>query len=100
MAQSYAWNRGSLGFDVWDRLWEALYESQGEWIAYIYRVDNEGRLVRPYLRKCAAWESLPNMLRDELGGGDFVVMIRSGRKMRFSGRVAVVEGFAPKQGNL
>ena len=100
MGHDHVWDRGSSGFDVWDRLWEALYESQGEWIAYIYRVDPEGRLVRPYLRKCAAWESLPDMLRDELGGGDFVVMIRSGRKMRFSGRVAVVEGFGPQRRNL
>jgi hypothetical protein len=31
------------------------------------------------------------MLRDEFGGGDFRLLIKHGRTMKFSGRIAVVE---------
>lgn len=84
-----------LGNDVWERLWETLAKSRGRWVAYIYRVDRDGRAIRPYVSKCYATDELPTMLRDELNGGEFEVMIRSGRTIRFSGRIAVVEGFAP-----
>jgi len=80
--------------DVWERLHAVLYESRGRWLAYVYRISKDGHVVRPYIAKCDASEDLLMILRDEFDGGDFEIIIRSGRIMRFSGRIAIVEGFA------
>jgi len=81
---------------VWDRLWNTLYGATGESIAYVYRVDRHGKILRPFLVRCEATPDLPMMLRDEYGGGLFRVLIRRSREMQFSGTVAVVEGFSSK----
>ena len=82
-----------MAVDVWMRLDDALEQSEGEWLAYIYRVDRNGHAVRPYLRKTSAWPGLLYMLRDDLNGGEFEILIRAGRSMKFAGRVSVIEGF-------
>jgi len=80
-------------FSVWDRLCYTLDAATGESIAYVYRVDRHGEILRPYLVRCEATPDLPMMLHDEYGRGLFRVLIRRRRKMQFSGTVAVVEGF-------
>lgn len=79
---------------TWDRLWETLYGADGESIAYVYRIDRQGKTLCPFLVRCPASPDLPLMLRDEYGGGLFRVLIRRGRAMQFSGTVAVVEGYS------
>ena len=78
-------------FDVWGRLWQVLHDGRRELLVYVYRIDRQGEVVKPYLVKCIAWPGLLEMLRDEFGGGDFLLLVKSGRKMQFSGRIAVVE---------
>jgi hypothetical protein len=82
--------------NIRDRLWETLDGATGESIAYVYRVDRHGKILRPFLVRCEATPGLPMMLRDEYGGGLFRVLIQRGREMQFSGTVAVVEGFSSK----
>jgi hypothetical protein len=79
------------GFDVWDRLWKVLHDGDRESVVYAYRINAQGEVTKPYLVKCVAWPGLLKMLRDEFGGGDFLLLIKSGRTMKFSGRIAVVE---------
>ena len=81
---------------AWDRLWDTLYRADGECIAYVYRIDRQGKILRPFFLRCVATPDLPMMLRDEHNGGLFRVLIRRGREMQFSGTVAVVEGFSSK----
>ena len=81
--------------DVWDRLWSVLNEEGEELLAYVYRIDRRGQVIKPYLVKCEAWPRLPQMLRDEFGGGRFLLLIKSGRTMKFAGRISVVETTAP-----
>lgn len=59
-------------------------------VAYIYRLDPRGHAVKPYWLKRSAD---PNLVRQiqSAGGGKFWVIIRRGRTMVFSGRLA----FAP-----
>lgn len=84
MPRTFAFN-----FEVWDRLISTLYESRGHWVAYVYRLDRDGRAVRPYLTRCEASKDLPMMRRDEFGGGEFEILIRQGRRLKFAGRIAV-----------
>ena len=78
-------------FDVWDRLWRILHEEDRNSVVYAYRINARGEVTKPYLVKSAARPEVVNMLRDEFGGGDFLLLIKSGRTMKFSGRIAVVE---------
>lgn len=75
--------------DTWDRLWTCLEEADGASVAYVYRLDASGNTQKPYLLRYPAWPTLPSILRDEHGGGDFKILIRRGRKMVFSGKISV-----------
>ena len=79
------------GSDVWDQLWTVLYGGERGLLVYVYRIDALGEVVRPYLMKCEAWPGLLRMLRDEFGGGGFLLVVKSGRRLRCAGRIAVVE---------
>ena len=81
----------SLEMAVWDRLWAALHDDDDGAVAYVYRIDPGGRIEKHYLVRCEVWPGLPEILRDQYGGGDFAIRIKSGRVMKFSGRIAVVE---------
>lgn len=83
--------RYPTAFDVWDRLWAALHHGSKGLIVYVYRINPNGKVIKPHLIKCAAWPGLVQMLRDEYGGGNFRLLVKSGRTMKFSGRIAVVE---------
>lgn len=64
-----------------------LLERDFEHDVYVYRVGEDGCVVRPYLHKCPPCPELPELLRDHFGGGAFRVMVRRGRTMVFSAEV-------------
>ncbi len=75
--------------DIWDRLWAYLAASHLRDVVYVYRIDEDGRPIRPYLLRSHATEELPYILRDKYGGGAFKILIRRGKKMLLSGRIAI-----------
>jgi len=75
--------------DVWDRLEIVMQEQNYERIVYVYRLDERGTPIKPYLVKLFADRDLLDNLRDRFKGGDFRLLIREGRKLIFSGEVSV-----------
>ena len=75
---------------VWEKLWTVLESNDEEAIVYIYRLDSHGKAIKPFLLKCEIWPELPDMLRDEYGGGEFKLLIRKKRTMVFSGKIGIV----------
>jgi hypothetical protein len=78
--------------DIWDQLWAVLHGDERGLLVYVYRIDPQGEVIRPYLVKCEAWPGLLRMLRDQFGGGTFLLLVKSGRELRCAGRIAVVGG--------
>lgn len=76
----------------------ALYDRGDAAVAYVYQVDAQGIAKKPYLVSCEPWPGLPEMLRDKYGGGEFRILIRSGRAMKFSGRIAIEMSPLRRQG--
>ena len=74
---------------VWEKLWAVLESNDEEAIVYIYRLDSNGKAIKPFLLKCEIWPELPDMLRDGYGGGYFKLLIRKNRMMVFSGKIAI-----------
>jgi hypothetical protein len=75
---------------MWLRLWNLLDDPSDDDWAYVYRVDQFEKPLKPYLVKY--W--LPGtdliwQLQTQLGGGLFRILIRSGRVMKFAGVVGV-----------
>ena len=61
-------------------------------LAYVYRLDSRGRPIKPYAAKWGALEGALELLtriQYSLGAGEFRVIIRSGRRMLYSGIVRV-----------
>ncbi len=71
--------------ETWDRLWEICYRGDPDDVAYVYRVDADGAVVKPYFLKCTPTNDLPEMLRDDYGGGAFRILVRRCKKMILSG---------------
>jgi hypothetical protein len=71
----------------WTRFLDALDQDEGDQTAYIYRIDSQGRVIRPFIQKLPANSALITHLCG-IGGGQFRVIIRRGRTMVYSGRVA------------
>ncbi len=76
--------------DVWLELDNWLYSNDPELTVYVYRIDENKRILKPYLLKCEAYKNLWMDLRDCHGGGHFLVLIRKLRKMVFRGEIAIV----------
>jgi len=74
---------------VWERLWRALDDPAGNRTVYVYRLRTGRKRPNPHIWKGFAWPNLPEMLRDEFGGGDFRVLIRDGRRMVFGGEISI-----------
>jgi hypothetical protein len=66
-----------------------LDSADPRFVIYIYRVDRERGVVRPYLAKCAPCTAVLSVLRDRYGAGAFWLLIRHGRTMVLSGEVLV-----------
>ena len=73
----------------WERLWSALDDPRGLRQVYVYALGPSGRPKKGYIWKGDAWSHLPEFLRDEFGGGEFRVLIRLGRRMVYSGDIAI-----------
>ena len=75
---------------VWDRLFEILDAPDENDVAYIYLIDNRGKPIKPYLLRwwCPTME-LIYTLQSDYGGGEFRILIRRGKRMVFSGDVAM-----------
>ena len=78
--------------NVWDRLFRIIEKENYERTVYIYRLDQTGKMMKPYLARLFADEDLLHVLQDEYGGGKFKLLIREGRKMIFSGVVDIEKG--------
>ena len=75
--------------DTWDKLWSLLEAGDGAAVVYVYRLDAEDQSQKPYLLRYSARPQLPEVLRDRYGGGDFLILIRRGRKMVFRGKISI-----------
>ncbi len=83
--------------DIWDQFWAYLAASHLRDVVYVYRIDEDGRPIRPYLLRSPATEELPDILRDKYGGGAFQILIRRGKKMLLSGRIAIVRPMSKRR---
>jgi hypothetical protein len=79
----------NLDYDTWDKFWEILYEADDATVVYVYRLDQNGKPIKPCLGRFIAWGGLPAMLRDEHGGGKFKILVRKGRTMVLSGFISI-----------
>ncbi len=89
--------------DVWDRLYEILLNSIGDETVYVYRLDEHGVPVTPFLLKCSAEPDLPSVLKQQFGGGAFRLLIRRGKVLIFSGGICIADPpptVSPSQLNL
>ena len=66
-----------------------MSEERYDRTTYVYRLDEDGDPVKPYLTKLDADRYLLDTLRDDFDGGDFHLMIRQGRKQIFSGDISI-----------
>ena len=73
-----------------DKFIEIICKNDPEMVAYIYRLDTQGRVIKPYWLKLIANEKMPRHLQAK-GGGDYRIIIRRRRDIKFSGTL----GFAP-----
>ena len=79
---------------MWERLWVILAEDDWEQTVYVYRVDHSGRTVKPFAAKWAMHADLLDSIRADFGTGEYHLMIRHGKTMRFTGTI----GIGPRPG--
>ncbi len=77
--------------DRLELLHDLLYRADLRQSLYVYRIGEDGRALRPFLHKCEPWPGLFETLRDVFGGGEFEILVRRGRCMVLSTRVAIVK---------
>ena len=75
--------------DDMQRLIGALYSADDSCVAYVYRLDGNGRPSTPYALKCRPSPRLLTYTQHQLGAGEYRLIIRRGRTMMFSGEFAV-----------
>ena len=80
--------------DVAERLFAVLDAAEQDCVAYVYRVEHDGGLRKPYTIKCAPTPDLVEYVQRQLGAGDYKFIIRRGRTMVFTGQLAL--GPAPR----
>ena len=66
-----------------------LFRADPRQTMYVYRLGPDGRLIKPYLMSCEPYPDLFEDLQAAHGGGEFRILIRQGRKMLFSGAIAI-----------
>ena len=74
---------------TWDRLYLLLAEDNPDQTVYGYRVDAAGNAIKPYLFCWYMHGDLVESIRGRYGGGVYRLLIRHGRKMVFSGHIAL-----------
>jgi hypothetical protein len=75
---------------VWDKLWSVLDDPYGRRRVYVYWANPRRKAQAGYIWKGYAWPGVPEMLRDDFGGGEFRILIREGCRMVFSGKISVI----------
>lgn len=75
--------------DTWDQLWAILHQDDPDNLVYVYRMDKEGRVVKPYLFRWFAISGLVERIQHNYGPGDYKLLIRRGRMMIFSGEICI-----------
>jgi len=74
---------------MWERLYGLLAQDNWDQTVYVYHVDASGRMTKPYLAKWGMHAGLLDSIRDELGSGEYHLMIRQGKTMLFTGTIGV-----------
>jgi hypothetical protein len=74
---------------MWERLYRLLAQDDWDQTVYVYHVDASGRMTKPYLAKWGMHAGLLDSIRDELGSGEYHLMIRQGKTMLFTGTIGV-----------
>jgi len=74
---------------TFERLDNVLYDATGIETAYVYRLGPNNKPIKPFIRKYSLDANLLMTIQRELGGGKYWVMIRNGRKLVFSGGIAI-----------
>ena len=77
--------------NAWERLYQLMHREGFNRIAYIYRLNSDGKSQKPFLTKLYPDDRMLDVLRDEYGGGDFRLLIREGRKLVYSGEISIIE---------
>lgn len=84
-------NKSKFSADVlMDKFIDIICKNDPKMVAYIYRLDAQGKVITPYWLKLVANEKMPRFLQAK-GGGEFRIIIRRRRDIKFSGTL----GFAP-----
>ena len=66
---------------IWNQLWDVLYASTRYHLVYVYRLTPDGNPVGSFVWRGSPRPELPEILRDDLRGGDFRVLIRKKRQI-------------------
>ena len=77
--------------NAWERLYQLMQREGFNRIAYIYRLNSNGKPQKPFLTKLYPDDRMLEVLRDEYRGGDFRLLIREGRKLVYSGKISIIE---------
>ena len=80
--------------DAVDRLFAVLDAADVDCVAYVYRVERDGTLRKPYSLKCPAAPDLVVHVQRRFGAGEYKFIIRRGRTMVCSAEFGV--GPAPR----
>ena len=70
-----------------EKLLGLLHAGDQRLTVYVYRA-KDGRLIKPYIRKCCPYEGLVEDIRDEYGSGQYAIIIR-GKTMVFAGIIGI-----------
>jgi hypothetical protein len=74
---------------MWDRLFRLLAQDDWDQTVYIYRIDQAGRKIKPYLAKWGMHSGLLDSIREDFGAGVYYLMIRHDKTMVFTGTIGV-----------
>ena len=72
-----------------EQFWNLIHTPHWRDCMYVYRIVNEVP-IKPALYAGTPFPWVEETLRDEHGGGDFLVMIRRGETMLLAGEIGIV----------
>jgi hypothetical protein len=75
--------------DVVDRLFAVLDAADEDCVVYVYRVERDGTLRKPYSLKCPPAPDLVKHVQRCYGAGEYKFIIRRGRTMVCSAQFAI-----------
>ena len=80
--------------DAVDRLFAVLDAADEDCVVYVYRVEQDGTLRKPYSLKCSPAPGVVEEVQRRFGAGEFKFIVRRGRTMVCSAQFGV--GPAPR----